>query len=142
LIILDGVDECEDHDVQQRILKLFIGAIQHHHLSIHILIVSCPEPHLQEILETKEMSPIYCPLALSADQSVYDDIRTYLRGEFFKICSDCMSRGINLGAIWPGQDALDHLVKKSCGIFIYAATVICFVGDEYRHPADWLASLL
>jgi hypothetical protein len=43
---------------------------------------------------------------------------------------------------WPSQDTLDHLVKKSSGIFIYAKTVIHFVDDEYFHPSDRLECVL
>ncbi|KAJ7098943.1 hypothetical protein C8R44DRAFT_598233, partial [Mycena epipterygia] len=141
-IVLDGLDECQDHKVQEQILRLVIGAIRHHRLPICFLIVSRPKPHLRGILETKETLTICRPFVLSADQSAYDDIRTYLQAELSRIHYDYMARGIDLGAIWPPSDALDHLVEKSSGIFIYATTVIRFVGDEYRHPEDRLASVL
>ncbi|KAJ7747796.1 hypothetical protein B0H16DRAFT_917172 [Mycena metata] len=44
--------------------------------------------------------------------------------------------------MWPTPGVVDHLVKKSSGIFIYAATVIGFVGDQYRHPQEELESVL
>ncbi|KAJ7144278.1 hypothetical protein C8R44DRAFT_759693 [Mycena epipterygia] len=142
VIVLDGLDECEDHKVQQQILCLFIGAIRDHKLPIRIIVTSRPEPHLRDILEAKQTLTICRPLALSADESAYDDIRTYLREEFSRIHSDYWARGLYLGDRWPAPDALDHLVRKSSGIFIYATTVIRFVDDEYSHPADRLASVL
>jgi hypothetical protein len=51
-IVLDGLDECEDHRIQQQILRLFIEAIRVNQLPIRLLIASRPEPHLQEVLET------------------------------------------------------------------------------------------
>ncbi|KAJ7098979.1 hypothetical protein C8R44DRAFT_716888, partial [Mycena epipterygia] len=124
VIVIDGLDECADHTVQQQILRLFIGSIRAHQLPIRLLIISRPEPHLREMLERQEILDICYPLALSADGSAYEDIRIYLRDEFSRIHCDYTARGINLGAVWPAPDAVNHLVKKSSGIFIYATTVI------------------
>jgi hypothetical protein len=78
----------------------------------------------------------------SADDSAYDDIRRYLRDEFSRIYHEFRGRGIDLGPVWPVPDTVTHLVKKSTGIFIYAATVIRFVGDEYTHPVERLSAVL
>ncbi|KAJ7098978.1 hypothetical protein C8R44DRAFT_947690 [Mycena epipterygia] len=142
VIILDGLDECADHEVQQRVLQLFIGSIRTQQVPIRLVIFSRPEPHLREALRTNEAISICRTLALSADDSAYEDIRRYLQDEFSRIHSASPVRGIDLGAIWPTSDALDHLVKTSSGIFIYATTIIRFVGDEYSHPGDRLASVL
>ncbi|KAJ7117038.1 hypothetical protein C8R44DRAFT_627152 [Mycena epipterygia] len=139
VIVLDGLDECDNHKVQQQILWLFIGAIRDQQLPIRLIITSRPEPHLREVLEVNEVLTICRPLELSADRS---DIRTYLQAEFSRIHSDYRARGINLGTVWPTPDALDQLVWKSSGTFIYATTVIRFVSDEYSHPEDRLTSLL
>ncbi|KAJ7098993.1 hypothetical protein C8R44DRAFT_562834, partial [Mycena epipterygia] len=139
VVVLDGLDECAEHAVQQQILRLFIAAIRAQQLPIRLLIISRPEPHLREVLETNEVLTICRPLQLSANSS---DIRIYLQDEFSRIYSAYLARGIYLGAIWPTSDTLDHLVKTSSGIFIYATTVIRFVSDEYSHPEDQLASML
>ncbi|KAJ6590589.1 hypothetical protein DFH09DRAFT_1274049 [Mycena vulgaris] len=152
IIVLDGLDECENPKIQQQILRLFIGALRLGQLPIRILIVSRPESHLREVLETEETFAICRHSNISTDKSALEDIRTYLRDEFLRIHSEYTARGINLGAEWPVPEVLDHLVKKSSGIFIYAATVIRFVDDEYSpatiitprppHPMDRLESVL
>ncbi|KAJ7450105.1 hypothetical protein FB451DRAFT_1146400 [Mycena latifolia] len=139
VIVLDGLDECANHKVQQQILCLFIDVIHNHHLPIRLLIASRPEPHIREILETEETSVICRHSHLSADNSA---IRIYFRDEFSRIRTEYMARGINLGTMWPAPQAVQHLVNKSSGIFIYATTVIRFIEDEYDHPADRLASVL
>ncbi|KAJ7117017.1 hypothetical protein C8R44DRAFT_545293, partial [Mycena epipterygia] len=139
VIVLDGLDECAEHTVQQQILRLFIVVIRAQQLPIRLLIISRPEPHLREVLETNEVLTICRPLELSADRSA---IRTYLQAEFSRIHSDYRTRGIDLGAVWPTPDALDQLVWKSSGIFIYATTIIRFISDEYSHPEDRLTSVL
>ncbi|KAJ7729869.1 hypothetical protein DFH07DRAFT_756563 [Mycena maculata] len=138
IIILDGLDECEEPKVQQQILRLFIGAIRAGQFPIRILIVSRPEPHIREVLETTGTSTICRNSMLSADESAYNDIRIYLCDEFSRIHSEYTAIGINLGSVWPPEDALDQLVHRSSGLFIYAITVIRFVEDQYSHPADHL----
>ncbi|KAJ7478138.1 hypothetical protein FB451DRAFT_1131492 [Mycena latifolia] len=142
VIVLDGLDECADHKVQQQILRLFINAICNHHLPIRLLIASRPEPHIREILEREESSAICNHYLLSVDDSARQDIRIYFQDEFSRIYNENMAQGVNLGPMWPAPEAVDHLVHKSSGIFIYATTVIRFVDDEYSHPADRLASVL
>ncbi|KAJ7501139.1 hypothetical protein B0H11DRAFT_2224968 [Mycena galericulata] len=142
IIILDGLDECNDLRVQQHILSLFIGAIRSGEFLARILICSRPEPHLQEVVQTPQTFGICCELVLSADHAAYADIRTYLCNEFSRIHSKLAARGINLGVPWPTSETLEHLVEKSSGVFIYATTVISFVDDEYSHPWDRLESVL
>ncbi|KAJ7259343.1 hypothetical protein C8J57DRAFT_1185186 [Mycena rebaudengoi] len=142
VIVLDGLDECEDHIIQQQILRLFLDTLRGNHLPIRMLICSRPDPHLREVLETAQMSAICHHFVLSCDKSAYQDIRIYLRDKFSRIHSDYRTRGIDLGTPWPSAEGLEHLVQKSSGIFIYATTVIRFVGDEYSHPVDRLDSVL
>ncbi|KAJ7190616.1 hypothetical protein GGX14DRAFT_381988 [Mycena pura] len=142
ILVLDGLDECQDREVQQQILRLLINAIRARQLPSRILISSRPEPHLREVLETAETSGICRHFELSADAAAYENIRTYLRDEFSRIHNEYRARGIDLGGVWPAPESLEHLVHKSSGVFIYAATVIRFVDDEYSHPVDRLDSVL
>ncbi|KAJ7430776.1 hypothetical protein B0H11DRAFT_2123007 [Mycena galericulata] len=142
VIILEGLDECEDHKVQQQIIRLFVRAIRDGQLPVRILITSRPEPHLREILETDAARAISRQFALSADHAAYEDIRTYLQDEFTRIRSESIARGMDLVATWPATHTLDHLVAKSSAIFVYATTVVLFIEDEYSHPADQLESVL
>jgi hypothetical protein len=141
IIILDGLDECEDTKIQQEILRLFIDAIHMHQLPIRILIASRPEPHIREVLQTKVTFNMCRLVELSADNRAYEDIRKYLHDEFSRIRAEHFGDGIDLGDAWPIPDTVEHLVKKSSGIFIYAVTVIRFVGDQYSHPQERLDSV-
>ncbi|KAJ7501152.1 hypothetical protein B0H11DRAFT_1993816 [Mycena galericulata] len=142
VLVIDGLDECEDYKMQQDILRLFIDAIHEHELLVRLLITSRPEPHICEVIKTKETFDICRLMELSADEKAYEDIRTYLRDEFSRIRLEYLARGIDLGDMWPTPKVLEHLVKKSSAIFIYAATVIRFVGDQYSHPQEQLDSVL
>ncbi|KAJ6602027.1 hypothetical protein DFH09DRAFT_900059, partial [Mycena vulgaris] len=142
VIVVDGLDECDDHRIQQQILSLFIDAIWEKRLPIHLLTCSRPEPHLRQKFDAEQPLGISRSLVLSADRSAYGDIRTFLRDKFSIIHSEFRNRGIPLGDPWPSPEALEHLVQKSSGIFLYATTVIRFIGDEYSHPADRLDRVL
>ncbi|KAJ7478115.1 hypothetical protein FB451DRAFT_181805 [Mycena latifolia] len=142
VIVLDGLDECADHKVQQQILRLFIDVIHNHHLPIRLLIASRPEPHICEILEREVTSAICRHYLLSVDNSARQDIRIYFQDEFCRIYTEYTARGINLGPGWPTPEEIEHLVNTSSGVFIYATTIIRFIEDEYNHPADRLASVL
>ncbi|KAJ7765547.1 hypothetical protein B0H14DRAFT_2211016, partial [Mycena olivaceomarginata] len=107
-----------------------------------LLIVSRPEPHLREVLETGEALAICRHFALSADESAYRDIQTYFQAEFSRICCEFIARGISLEPEWPSPDTVDQLVRMSSATFVYATTVIRFIDDEYHHPADRLNSVL
>jgi hypothetical protein len=139
---MDGLDECANHDHQQKILQLFIQAFQAGQLPLRLLVASRPEPHIRDLLEGEGMPSLCRHVLLSADKSAYDDIRTFLRAEFSRIRDKFVKKGVGLEKTWPSEETLEHLVKKSSGIFVYAKTVICFIDDEYVHPADRLASVL
>ncbi|KAJ7715886.1 hypothetical protein B0H16DRAFT_1701543 [Mycena metata] len=142
VIVIDGLDECKDHKIQQQIVSLFVTAIRDHCLPVRLLITSRPEPHILETLEPQDISAICRHSELCADDSAYADIMIYLCDEFSRIYHEFLARGIDLGRSWPAREAVMHLVKKSSGIFIYAATVIRFIGDEYTHPAERLTAVL
>lgn len=43
---------------------------------------------------------------------------------------------------WPPRHVMDTLCARSSGYFIYAATVLKFVGDKTSHPVTQLAIIL
>ncbi|KAJ7494851.1 hypothetical protein B0H11DRAFT_919998 [Mycena galericulata] len=136
VLILEGLEECEDKKSHQEILHLFIDAIRARKLPVRVLITSRSEDHIRRILKTDDTLEICRHIELSADASAYEDIGAYLRDGFSGIRSEYSDTGIDFGNEWPPPDALDHLVTKSSGIFLYATTVIRFVGDEYANPPD------
>lgn len=136
VIVVDGLEECENHERHQEILHLFIQAMRARELPVRILITSRPEAHIRRILRSEDVLDICRHVELSADESAYADIRAYLVHEFSRIRSDYLDTGLDFPEEWPPPDALSHLVEKSSGIFLYATTVIHFVGDEYSNPPD------
>ncbi|KAJ7359932.1 hypothetical protein DFH08DRAFT_418374 [Mycena albidolilacea] len=142
IIVIDGLDECEDRSVQVMLLKLIIEGLRTGTLPVRVLIASRPEPHLREVLQAPDNFDFCRHLELRADGLAYADVRRYLCDEFSRIRNLHTSRGILLEDDWPGQDSINHLVKKSSGTFIYAATVLRYIDDEYSHPAERLDDVL
>ncbi|KAJ7660321.1 hypothetical protein DFH06DRAFT_1326451 [Mycena polygramma] len=142
IIVIDGLDECADHDVQTILLKLVIEGLRTGAFPVRVLLASRPEAHLREVFEEPANFDVCRHLELDADTSAYDDIRRYLWAEFSRIHACYTSRGIPLENGWPAEDAINHLVYKSSGTFIYVTTVVRYIDDEYSHPTERLNSVL
>ncbi|KAJ7660282.1 hypothetical protein DFH06DRAFT_1044012 [Mycena polygramma] len=142
IIVVDGLDECEDRGVQVILLNLIIEGLRTGAFPVCLLLASRPEAHLREVLEAPANFDVCRHLELQPDTSAYADIRRYLCHEFFRIHQCRTSGGVPLDNGWPGGHAIEHLVEKSSGTFIYATTVVRYVDDEYSHPAERLDSIL
>ncbi|KAJ7660270.1 hypothetical protein DFH06DRAFT_392951 [Mycena polygramma] len=142
IIVIDGLDECADHGVQAMLLKLIIEGLRTGAFPVRVLIASRPEPHLRELLQASTNFDVCRHLQLFPDPTAYHDIHRYLCDEFSRIRDCHTSRGIPLEGGWPGEDAINHLVEKSSGTFIYAVTVVRYIDEEYSHPAERLDSVL
>jgi hypothetical protein len=71
---------------------------------------------------------------------VEEDIRVFLRDEFYK-----MSKGRNsqrISSNWPEDDILETLVKRAVPLFISAFTICQFIDDPRWLPEDHLLTLL
>ncbi|KAJ7186064.1 hypothetical protein C8R46DRAFT_881446, partial [Mycena filopes] len=139
---LDGVDECNDHNTQVPLLKLLLDAIRNGALPARVLVVSRPEPHIRQVIQAAENFGICRHLELCPDQSALADIHHYLWEEFSRIRQSQQQWGLHLEEDWPGQEAINHLAEKSSGTFIYAATVVRYIDDQYSHPMEQLTRVL
>ncbi|KAF8876411.1 hypothetical protein BD779DRAFT_1804330 [Infundibulicybe gibba] len=57
---------------------------------------------------------------------------------------ECMKDGMLVSpqATWPSSEAIEQLVRKSSGHFIYASTVVKFVEEDYANPVERLEAVL
>jgi len=144
LVIVDGLDECQGHDDQRRILEQVSNMVNAHHVPLRFLIVSRPESHLCEAFEEPDLANISKSLSLYGDFQARGDVSKYLQCEFSRIYSSKRHRDVMqfVPGPWPSEDVIDTLVKKSEGYFIYASTVIKFIDEESFSPADRLDQVL
>ncbi|KAJ7206196.1 hypothetical protein C8J57DRAFT_1099714 [Mycena rebaudengoi] len=138
IILIDGLDECEDHRLQKDILRLIAQSIRDDDPPLKFLIASRPECHIREMFENcvhKDLYHLY-----NVEQS-FQDVRTYFRNEFVRIRREHVQTMAAVPLPWPSEEIVDRLVSKSSGYFIYAVTVIKFVDDENFRPTERLECL-
>ncbi|KAF8325487.1 hypothetical protein F5887DRAFT_1145936 [Amanita rubescens] len=140
LVVIDGVDECASDRDQMLFLRLIGEALSKIHTPLRFLICSRPEAHIQATFESKVMTGITHTISLNDRFEPDDDIRKYLKDEFARICVE--HKRFKLSPGWPPGKAIDQLVLKSSGQFIYASTVVKFVDDIYDDPKERLEIVL
>ena len=144
LVVIDGLDECQGHDDQRRVLEQVAHMVNFHHLPLRFLIVSRPEAHLCEAFEEPHLADIAQTISLYGDLKAKDDVSTYLKSEFSRIYDSKRHRDVMevVSRPWPSKSVINSLVYKSGGYFIYASTVIRFVDEENFSPVERLDQIL
>lgn len=141
VVIIDGLDECTDRDGQVDILCSISAVIQKHQLPILFLISSRPEHDIKHAFGSIWLRDISTRLALDDDYSADSDIELFLLDEFKEI-KDTHPFRQQIPFNWPTNEVMQHLVQKSSGQFIYAATVIKFVKSLRNRPNRQLDIIL
>ena len=141
LVIIDGLDECRDNAAQQSILRLLCESITVHKLPLRFLIGSRPESHIRSSFDQESLYTITHRVVLDETFNPRRDIRVLLRDGFAKICAE-KSIPSHVKQPWPGEGIIDLLVQRSSGQFIYAATVLKFVGADFCSPTKQLSLVL
>ena len=141
LVIIDGLDECHDKATQQSILQLLCEAITVHKLPLRFLIGSRPESHIRDGFDQEALYTVTRRVVLDETFDPGRDIRVLLQDGFAKIyAKNPILCHVKLP--WPEEGIVDILVQRSSGQFIYAATVLKFVGADFCSPTKQLALVL
>jgi hypothetical protein len=141
LVIIDGLDECSDHKVQQNIVDVLANSQRQHQLPLIFLIASRPEQHITLAFSTGVLPRVTASVALDESYLPDEDIRLLLIDKFQEIKSTHRLRGY-IPLQWPFPDVLNELIEKSSGQFIYASTVIRYVSSIRHKPMDRLDIVL
>lgn len=144
MIVIDGLDECDGKPIQVLIINIIRDLIHLHDLPLRFFVASRPEPHLREVLDQSSSSSLVSRLVLDHTFGPSLDILHYLRERFAEIDRKRYPNRTETQARneWPSTHDLERLVQNASGHFIYAATVIKFVDDEYSLPEDRLRVIL
>ncbi|KAF5377896.1 hypothetical protein D9615_006826 [Tricholomella constricta] len=143
LVVLDGLNECNDKNSQRAILDCIADILHSHQIPLCIVVASRPEPHIKDAFSSGHFSSrnileelsLYLKDTLEISNAKCD-IRAFLDAEFTKIHDSgkhrhCMK---SVHKPWPHSDVIDILVDLSGGYFIYVATVIRFVDEDFFSP--------
>ena len=140
-VIIDGLDECHDKSIQQSILRLLCETITFYKLLLRFLIGSRPESHIRASFDQESLYTITRRVVLDETFEPGRDIRVFLQYGFAKICAENAILS-HVEQPWPGEGVIDLLVQRSSGQFIYAATVLKFVGADFCSPTKQLVLVL
>ena len=143
LMILDGIDECIDQSARNWILKIIFDALPRLLGYIKFLIVSRPEYDIERSIESAANSQgrHISRIELLGDLQAYDDVRVYLHDSFHRIKQTHLLRE-HFSPNWPSSDAIEQLVEKSSGHFIYASTVVKYIENDFNQPLKRLDIVL
>ncbi|KAF9035852.1 hypothetical protein BJ165DRAFT_1330943, partial [Panaeolus papilionaceus] len=143
LVIVDGLDECgaeeevRKEEKQTEVLNLLRRlALSQDVLPFSILIHSRPEKHIKNWFGLELHESMTNRLSLDGSYEPDDDIRLFVTESLLKILRDHPNRHL-LPPNWPYMvqspwdatehvNAIDILVDRSSGQFIYAATAIAY----------------
>jgi len=138
IIIIDALDECKDSNAISTIL--FALSESTDDLSpLRFFITSRPVPNIVQgfrnavlMKETGRLILHNIPFNISEK-----DIRIYLEAQLSDI-----ARSFSLPSSWPPNEDVVKLVKKSAGLFIFAATASKFIADwDVHNPKRQLTIL-
>ena len=130
LVIIDGLDECIDDRQQTDILSAICNAFMAHELPLRFLICSRPEHNIQMRFERSDLQSATACLVVDMDDTVTQDITTFLEAEFSRIRREhCIQE-----TLWPTEGIIRSLAERASGQFVYASTVIKFIDDWHFQP--------
>ena len=141
-VIIDGLDECDSHETQKLILEIIYDAVAIEKISLRFLIASRPEAHIREAFDRPTLRSITKRVVLDESFGPNQDIEKYLRDGFESIYDQNSTLMEQVVQPWPGTGILDLLVQTASGQFIYASTVLKFVGAEFYNPLSQLDIVL
>ncbi|KAJ6490091.1 hypothetical protein C8R45DRAFT_826218, partial [Mycena sanguinolenta] len=131
-ILIDGLDECAGHNIQQEILRAIVIA-SNHSIPLRFIAASRPEPHIREVFDL----PLYLDVRRFNVEQSFADVRKYLSDEFSRIHREHRTMA-SVPHPWPSPDLLEDMVDRTSGHFIYAATIIKFLDDKSYRPTQRL----
>ncbi|KAF9484934.1 hypothetical protein BDN70DRAFT_27139 [Pholiota conissans] len=143
LIVIDGLDECNDADVQTEILKAIAESSRKLRFPFRFLIASRPESHIRSAFDHHpSLDAAYVTRFDLVDVlDIEKDIKTYLTSEFKKIRNEHQLRN-HIPASWPQDSEIDTLVERASGQFIYASTIMKYIQSSKHRPTDRLRVIL
>jgi hypothetical protein len=130
IIIIDGLDECEDFNSQRDILTLIGQVTMDSDVALRFIIASRPEHQICDMFNKEPLFSRTRRLVLDEGYDTAADIERYLREKFEDIHSRNRDIMPDVKSPWPLAAHLRALVCRASGQFIYAATVIKFVDSD------------
>jgi hypothetical protein len=144
VIVIDALDECTDDGVGRpggKLLPLLLRGLLQLSGRLKLFLTSRAEPEIRRMFELVALGSQHRIVQLhDLDGSVVrSDIRNYLIRAFENITKE--RPDLNL-LDWPLQEDVDALVNLADVLFVFAATVMRFVGTPRMNPRARLKAIL
>lgn len=140
VIFVDGLDECDGEDAQCAIVDLITASIRDRSTPFTWAFFGRPEPRIVARFSSSDLSSLCQQVPLPVSRDSDGEIELYLRDGFRRIQ---MQYAIPSSVVWPSEEDIRELVNRSAGLFIYAATVLRYVGEGGTHgPEKQLCTVL
>jgi WD40 repeat protein len=137
IIVVDALDECVDDQPASAILSV-LGRFVNRLPSVKFFITGRPEPRIRTGFRLPLLEPLTQVFLLHKVEpsEVDEDIRLYLEEKLSAVVK--RRSDLDLSDPWPLDQDLAALTKKSSGLFIFASTLVRFVGSEHHEPGERL----
>ena len=137
LLIIDALDECKDEEPASAILSIlsrYVDQIP----DVKFFITGRPEPRIRSGFRLESLAPITDVLKLhEVKPEVVDrDIELFFRTQLASLAKN--RSDFDLTEDWPSSLDTEILCKKAAGFFIYASTVVKFIGFGIDPPTERL----
>ncbi|KAF9529581.1 hypothetical protein CPB83DRAFT_893389 [Crepidotus variabilis] len=143
LIVVDGLDECSSPEMQEHIIKTIARIIPKIPIPLRFLIASRPETHIRTTINREFQNVYLHRINLDEDQDARKDVEQYFIDRFEDIRVNHPWLEYQSGYdSWPSQEDIAALVEKSSLVFIFANTVMNYVGHRSGHPVERLEVIL
>ncbi|EKM48391.1 uncharacterized protein PHACADRAFT_202870, partial [Phanerochaete carnosa HHB-10118-sp] len=102
---------------------------------LYVFAASRPEPHILSVLSNPSSADVVHHIRLEDTANSHDDVGRYLEETLPKIPSygDYLEKH---------PDALERLISRAAGVFIFARITVNFLDEHHSHPEEWFELLL
>ncbi|XP_006459799.1 hypothetical protein AGABI2DRAFT_219165, partial [Agaricus bisporus var. bisporus H97] len=127
VVIIDGLDECDNPHLQRELLELISSfCLGNPKSPIVWIVASRPEPHITSFFEDNKYSSVYTKEEMMIDSDeACEDAQLYLRDELSKI--KLADPTLEHKQEWPSQLEFTKIATAAGGLFAYASTVIRYI---------------
>ena len=140
LIVIDGLDECDNTEIQSHILRAAATATRRLRRPFRILIACRPEIHIMQTLNDPAFD--YSELDLGKRNASHD-IELFLNDKFEELKQrHPLAKHDSFPASWPGSDIIAKITENASGQFIYASVIMAYIKSIKSSPVDRLNVIL
>ena len=128
ILVIDGLDECDDKVQMAEFIEMLMDMSRRDQLPFRIFLTSRVEEHIRKrFSDARAQSVLYC-----IDLDAFDarpDIRLYFLQEFGRIYDQNLPIMQRIPQAWPSSRALSVLLNKAGSSFMFAATLVRLVRE-------------